>query len=144
MNSWQSRVVALVLLMGVAIVACSAKTEPAGGLQLIVATDLLAPTDFDTVRLEVRQEVSHGQGSSPLVANDFRVPGETTLAWLAAWTSPMPFRDRPFGASKVVSAARQGRTRRGRGGARGVSRLPWAIAPFCAQATSECLPGRTS
>jgi len=79
MHSWRSRFVALVLLMIGAIVACSANTEPAGGLQLIVATNLLAPTDFDTVRLEVRQEVSQGQWGSPLIANDFRVPGETTL-----------------------------------------------------------------
>jgi len=79
MHNWRFRLVALVLLTMVAIVACSATTEPAGGLQLIVATNLLAPTDFDTVRLEVRQEVSQGQWGSPLIANDFRVPGETTL-----------------------------------------------------------------
>ena len=79
MHSWRSKFVALVLLIMVAIVACSATTEPAGGLQIIVATNLLAPTEFDTVRLEVRQEVAPGQWSSPLIANDFRVPGETTL-----------------------------------------------------------------
>jgi sugar lactone lactonase YvrE len=79
MNSWRSRLLALVLLMMTAVAACSGKTEPAAGLELIVATNLQSPSDFDSLRLEVSQEVSPGQWGSPLIANDFRVPDETTL-----------------------------------------------------------------
>lgn len=67
------------ILAVVADAACSGKTVPAGGLMLIIATNLNAPTEFDTLRVEVSQEISPGQWGTPLLANDFRVPDEAML-----------------------------------------------------------------
>jgi hypothetical protein len=70
--------------------ACSAKTIPAGGLVLQLATDLRAGTDFDSFRLEISQQTEQG-GWNSLLAADFRVPEEaklpTTFA-IAAGSSP--------------------------------------------------------
>jgi hypothetical protein len=59
--------------------ACSGKTLPVGGLELLLSTDMQTPRDFDVLRLEISQETSPGNFATPLVANDFRLPTEATL-----------------------------------------------------------------
>src|SRR5580698_6669948 len=63
----------------VALGACSTTTKPAGGLELVLSTDMLTPTDFDSMRLLVKQETTPGGSLTTLLSNDFLIPSEATL-----------------------------------------------------------------
>jgi hypothetical protein len=55
MPNARSRVAAAVALSFAALVgvSCSATTKPAGGLELVLSTDMETPGQFDAIRLEV-------------------------------------------------------------------------------------------
>ncbi len=68
-----------VLLLTSAIAGCSGKKAQAGGLELLIATNLTTPTQFDSITLKIEQQSSGGQFGAPLIDTNFLVPGETTL-----------------------------------------------------------------
>jgi formylglycine-generating enzyme required for sulfatase activity len=75
-------VLALSLVLALALVAafaCSRKTTQAGGLELLIATNLTSPTQFDSITLEVQQQTTAGTFGPPLIDTNFLVPGETSL-----------------------------------------------------------------
>jgi hypothetical protein len=68
--------VALLGLLGVPL-ACS-KTVADGGLEVLIATNLTTPTEFDTVAVTVSQQTSGGAWKVDF-QNSFTIPGEATL-----------------------------------------------------------------
>jgi hypothetical protein len=59
--------------------ACGGKTIQAGGLEVIVTTNLSTPADFNSLHVTVRQEIDDGGFGTPLVDSDFPIPSATTL-----------------------------------------------------------------
>lgn len=72
---------ALGLALGFPFVECSGQTAQAGGLEILIATNLSTPGDFDSMEVQVSQQTSEADGGewATLFDNDFLVPGETTL-----------------------------------------------------------------
>lgn len=58
---------------------CVGKKTQAGGLELLIATNLIAPSQFDSITLQVQQQTASGAFGPSLIATNFLVPGETTL-----------------------------------------------------------------
>jgi formylglycine-generating enzyme required for sulfatase activity len=67
------------LALTFATAACAGKTEKAGGLELAIATNLTSPTQFDSVFLQVEQQLGDGGWAAPVEQRTYLVPGETTL-----------------------------------------------------------------
>jgi hypothetical protein len=61
------------------VLACSGKVTQAGGLELILVTDLATPRDFDAVHLTVRQQQSDGTWGTALVDSPFPVSADRPL-----------------------------------------------------------------
>jgi hypothetical protein len=64
-----------------ALPACSKKTVQQGGLELIIATNLQAPRDYDTIGVVVEQQTTTADGGQPatLFNTTFVVPDQTML-----------------------------------------------------------------
>ncbi len=62
----------------VLVVACTGTTKQAGGLELILESDVPTPATFDTVDLKLEQQASGGTWSS-LLDRDYVIPTEMTL-----------------------------------------------------------------
>ncbi len=58
---------------------CSAKVKQAGGLEIIIATDMPTPSSFDTVHVDVQQRTSSGGWSAPLLDKFYVIPSEIAL-----------------------------------------------------------------
>jgi len=74
------------------ILACGGKTKQAGGLEVIIATDMPTPATFGTVNVKVQQQVTaDGIWGPPLLERDYVIPSEmilpTTVAVVAGASS---------------------------------------------------------
>jgi len=81
----------LVGVAAAAVAACQAKTTQAGGLEVLLDTDMVTPDQFDTLVVEVRQHTAQGEWSSPLLQDPLPVTKPTSLPQrlsLAAGTQP--------------------------------------------------------
>ncbi|HEV3193276.1 MAG TPA: calcium-binding EGF-like domain-containing protein, partial [Polyangiaceae bacterium] len=81
-----------ILVMLAFLIGCGGKTTQAGGLELILETDMATPATFDTVNVKIQQEeATDGGWSPPLLERDYLIPRElslpTTIA-LVAGSSP--------------------------------------------------------
>jgi hypothetical protein len=79
MPALAKRLGVVTVVAALACTACSGKNTQAGGLELLIATNLTTPTQFDSITLEVQQQTSDGQWGPALIDTNFLVPGETTL-----------------------------------------------------------------
>jgi hypothetical protein len=70
-------------LLGLLGSACSGKTKQAGGLELIVSTDMPTPARFDEIHVNIQQEGAGGTWTQPPLLDAFyplgTVAGETAL-----------------------------------------------------------------
>jgi hypothetical protein len=83
--------IAICAVLGL-LVGCAGKTTQAGGLELILESDMPTPATFDTVNVKVQQQVTaDGQWGPALLERDYVIPREmvlpTTIA-LVAGSSP--------------------------------------------------------
>jgi hypothetical protein len=83
-----------VLLLALVAVApgCSGKVTQAGGLEIIISTDMTTPATFDTVYIDIEQEAADGGWRQPpLLAQYYVIPSQirlpTTIS-IAAGASP--------------------------------------------------------
>jgi hypothetical protein len=60
------------------LLSCSGKTKQAGGLELILETDVPTPATFDTVNMKLEQQAA-GAGWHLLEQRDYVIPSEMTL-----------------------------------------------------------------
>jgi hypothetical protein len=70
---------------------CNAKTTQAGGLEMVIATDMATPATFDTVHVDIEQRTAAGGWSPPLLDKFYVIPSEITLPTtisIAAGSSP--------------------------------------------------------
>jgi hypothetical protein len=62
------------------VLGCAGKTKPAGGLEIIIATDMPTPESFDQVRVNVLQQAADGGWIAPaLLDKSYAIPTETVL-----------------------------------------------------------------
>ncbi|MGH7435875.1 MAG: hypothetical protein ACRENE_09390 [Polyangiaceae bacterium] len=71
--------VGLLGLAGVLAAGCSARVQQAGGLEVVIATDMKVPDAFDTLNVEVRQQTSDGSWESPLLSDPYAVRSPSSL-----------------------------------------------------------------
>src|SRR5260370_10207017 len=80
----------LVLLVA-GVCDCGGKTTQAGGLEVIISTDMATPASFDTVLVDVEQQAAGGGWQSPLLHQFYVIPSQimlpTTIS-IAAGSSP--------------------------------------------------------
>src|SRR5579859_658746 len=76
----------------VGVSGCGGKTTQAGGLEVIVSTDMPTPASFDTVLVDIEQQAAGGGWRQPPLLHQFYViPGQITLPTtisIAAGSSP--------------------------------------------------------
>ena len=66
------------LVLGAPVAACSTPPDPPAGLELVVSTNLGAPTDYDAIRVQVSQQTVPGTWNQ-LFDYAFMMPGGATL-----------------------------------------------------------------
>ena len=66
------------LMACVVMAACSGKTTQAGGLEVVVRTDMHVPAAFDTVHVEISQQAGQGKWNL-LLKNDLFVKNDGSL-----------------------------------------------------------------
>lgn len=72
-----ARIGVVVAAIGLLVVACSGTTKDAGGLEVILATDLPTPASFDAVQVQVSQQGTSGWQT--LLLETRTIPDETRL-----------------------------------------------------------------
>ncbi len=70
---------ALVWLFAACVAACQGKTTQAGGLEVLLETDMVTPDQFDTLVIEVRQRTPQGGWGNPLLQDPLAVTKPTSL-----------------------------------------------------------------
>ncbi len=81
---------AALVVLGLMVVGCSGKTTQAGGLVLLVETDMKAGTDFDSITVQIGQETGQDGGYRTLVDVPITVEANTLPATISITAGSSP------------------------------------------------------